>query len=145
MATDWLKKSLLIEMDFNMDFSSDSGTREVTLPIICDGKVCWYVGHSSTHWGRVTHICVHYLTIIDSDNGLSPGRCQAIIWTNAAISLIGHLGTNFFIQHWKQQENAFESIVCEMAATLSQPQCVKQFFSQNMHVGLLCLVWVWLL
>ena len=32
-----------------------------------------------THWGRVTHICVSKLTIIGSDNGLSPGRCQAII------------------------------------------------------------------
>ena len=47
-----------------------------------------------THWGRVTHICVGNLTIIGSDNGLSPGRCQAIIWTNAGIILIGSLGTN---------------------------------------------------
>ena len=49
----------------------------------------------STHWGRVTHICVVKLTIIGSDNGLSPGRRQAIIWTNAGILLIGPLGTNF--------------------------------------------------
>ena len=35
-----------------------------------------------THWGRVTHICVSELTIIGSDNGLSPGRRKAIIWTN---------------------------------------------------------------
>ena len=48
-----------------------------------------------THWGRVTHICVSDLTIIGSDNGLSPGRRQAIIWTNAGILLIGPLGTNF--------------------------------------------------
>ena len=48
-----------------------------------------------THWGRVTHICVSKLTIIDSDNGLSPGRRQAIIWTNVGILLIGPLGTNF--------------------------------------------------
>ena len=48
-----------------------------------------------THWGRVTHICVSKLTIIASDNGLSPGRRQAIIWTNAGILLIGPLGTNF--------------------------------------------------
>ena len=34
-----------------------------------------------THWGGVTHICVSKLSIIDSDNGLSPGRHQAIIWT----------------------------------------------------------------
>ena len=32
---------------------------------------------------------------ICSDNGLSPGRHQAIIWTNAGILLIGPLGTNF--------------------------------------------------
>ena len=48
-----------------------------------------------THWGRVTHICVSNLIIIGSDNGLSPGRRQAIIWTNAGILLIGLLGTNF--------------------------------------------------
>ena len=42
-----------------------------------------------THWGRVTHKCVSKLTIIGSDNGLSPGRRQAIIWTNAGILLIG--------------------------------------------------------
>ena len=48
-----------------------------------------------THLGRVTHICVSKLTIIGSDNGLSPDRRQAIIWTNAGILLIGPLGTNF--------------------------------------------------
>ena len=47
-----------------------------------------------THWGRMTHICVSTLTIIGWDNGLSPDRRQAIIWTNAAILLIGPLGTN---------------------------------------------------
>ena len=48
-----------------------------------------------THWGRVTYTCVSKLTIIGSDNGLSPGRRQAIIWTNVGILLIGPLGTNF--------------------------------------------------
>ena len=48
-----------------------------------------------THWGRVTHICVSYFTSIVSDNGLSPGRCQAIIWTNAGVLLIEPLATNF--------------------------------------------------
>ena len=48
-----------------------------------------------THWGRVTHICVCKLRTIGSDNGLSPGRRQAIIWTHAGILLIGPLGTNF--------------------------------------------------
>ena len=65
------------------------------------GLLClklWYISSSCfllTHWGRVTHICVGNLTIIGPDNGLSPGRCQAIIWTNAGILLIGPLGTNF--------------------------------------------------
>ena len=48
-----------------------------------------------THWGRVTHICVSDLTSIGSDNGLSPGRRQAIIKNNAGILLIRPLGTNF--------------------------------------------------
>ena len=43
----------------------------------------------------MTHICVNDLTIIGSDNGLSPGQRQAIIWTNAGILLTGPLGTNF--------------------------------------------------
>ena len=48
-----------------------------------------------THWGRVTHICVNKLTIIGSDNGLSPGPRQAIICINAGILLFGPLKTNF--------------------------------------------------
>ena len=48
-----------------------------------------------TRWGWVTHICVNKLTIIGSDNGLSPDRRQVIIWTNAGLLLIGPLGTNF--------------------------------------------------
>ena len=43
-----------------------------------------------THWGRVTHIYVSKLTIVGSDNGLSPDRWQAITWANAQT-----LGTNF--------------------------------------------------
>ena len=131
-----------------------------------------------THWGRVTHICVSKLTIIGSDNGLSPGRRQAIIWTNDGILLIwtfrthfneivseihtfsfkkmhfkmssgkwrpSCLGLNVLIKIWIWMDrpfgtsfnensdqnfnicikNAFESVVCEMAAILSLPQCVK--------------------
>ena len=43
----------------------------------------------------MTYICIGKLTNIDLDNGLSPERRQAIIWTNVGILLIGHLGTNF--------------------------------------------------
>ena len=60
------------------------------------GLFAWYFcTFILTHWGRVTHICVNDLTIIGSDNGLSPGRRQAITWTNVGILLIGPLGTTF--------------------------------------------------
>ena len=59
--------------------------------------------------------------MIGSDNGLSPGRRQAIISTIVGILLIGPLGTNFSeiligIQYIFIQENAFENVVCEMAS-----------------------------
>ena len=72
------------------------------LVITFQGLAWWSLGDALfvtwgglTHWGRVTHICVSRLTIIGSDNGLSPGRRQAMIWTNAKILLTGPLGTNF--------------------------------------------------
>ena len=41
------------------------------------------------------HICISDLAIIGPDNGLSPGRRQAIIWTDVVvILLIVPLGTN---------------------------------------------------
>ena len=74
----------------------------------------------------MTHICVSKLPTIGSDYGLSPGRRQAIIWTNAGIVLIGPLWTNVS-EIWIEisnifiQENAFERVVCEMAVMLSRP------------------------
>ena len=41
------------------------------------------------------HICASKLTIIGSDNDLSPDRRQVIISTNVVTLLIGPLGTNF--------------------------------------------------
>ena len=52
-----------------------------------------------THWGRVTHICVGKTTSLGSDNGLSPLRRQAIIWTNADLLSIGPLGI-YFSEIW---------------------------------------------
>ena len=78
----------------------------------------------------MTHICVSKLTTIGSDNGLSPGRRQANICTNAGILLIGPLGTNFSenlieIYTFSFRKMHFENIVWEMASILSQPQCVN--------------------
>ena len=54
---------------------------------------CWWK-YEFTHWGRMTHICVCKLTIIGSDNDLSPLRCQAIIWTGAGKLIIRTLETD---------------------------------------------------
>ena len=67
----------------------------------------------------MTHICVCKFTIIGSDNGLPPGRRQAMIWTNAGILLIWPLGTNFgeiFIGMKMFEENALENVICQMAS-----------------------------
>ena len=77
-----------------------------------------------THWGRVTHISVRNLTIIGSDNGLSPGRRQAIIWTNGGILLIGHLGTNFNEQFIEIQTFSFKKMHLKRSSAKWRPFCL---------------------
>ena len=98
-----LFKSFISSIDI-LRFSSEIAhicmPQDLWWPVNTIDPVLWQhtasQGHiGPTHWGRVTHICVGKLTIIGSDNGLSPGRRQAKIWTNAEILLIGPLGTNF--------------------------------------------------
>ena len=76
------------------------------------------------------YIFVSNLAIIGSDNGLSPARRQAIIWTHAGILLIGPLQTNFSQILIKNlyiffQENAFENVSWKMVSILFRPQYVK--------------------
>ena len=95
----------------------------------------WHSLAYLTHWGRVTHICVSNLTIIGSDNGLSPDWRQAIIWANAGILLIGPCMRNKL--QWKFNrnsnifvlQNALENVVWEMTSILSQPQCTWTLMS----------------
>ena len=77
-----------------------------------------------THWGRVTHICVSKLTIIDSVNGLSPGRRQAIIWTNVGIWLIGPLGTNFSEILIEIYTFSFKKMHLKMSSEKRRPSCL---------------------
>ena len=77
-----------------------------------------------THWGRVTHICISKLTIIGSDNGLSPGWRQAIIWTNAGILLIGLLGTNFSEIVTEIHIFSFKKMHLKMSSAKFQPFCL---------------------
>ena len=76
-----------------------------------------------THWGRVTHICVSELTIIGSDNGLSPGQRQVIIWTNAGIMLIGALGTNLSEILMEIYTFSFKKMHLKMSSGKWRPFC----------------------
>ena len=77
-----------------------------------------------THWGRVIHICVGNLVIIGSDNGLSPRRRQAIIWTNVGILLIRPLGTNFSEILIRNQTFSFKKIHLKMLFAKWHPSCL---------------------
>ena len=77
-----------------------------------------------THWGRATHICVSKLTIIASDNGLLPGRRQAIIWTSAGILLIGPLGTNFSEILIKILTFSFKKMCLKLSSAKWRPFCL---------------------
>ena len=92
--------------------------------IIMHMKTKDYGEHRLTHWGQVTHICVGNLTIIGSDNGLSPGRRQAIIWTNAGIFLIGPLGTNFSEMLIEIPTLLFKKIHFKMSSGKWRPFCL---------------------
>ena len=77
-----------------------------------------------THRGLEMHICISKLTIIGSDNGLLPGRHQAIIWTNVGILLIGHLGTNFSEMLIKIHTFLFTKIHLKMLSGKWRPFCL---------------------
>ena len=90
---------------------------------------CWTAiiwSNTITHWGRLTHIYVSNLTITASDNGVSPGRRQDIIWTNVGILLIGPLGTNFSEILIDINTSSFNKMPLKMSpGKWSRPQCVK--------------------
>ena len=72
----------------------------------------------------MTHICVSKLTIIGSDNGLSPEQRQAIIWTNVWILLIRLLGTNFNEILIGIQTFSFKKMHLKMASAKWRPFCL---------------------
>ena len=86
--------------------------------------------HVLTHWGWVTHICISKLTIIGSDNGLSPGRRQAITLLNQCWNVHNWTLRNKLQWNINQnqdifiQENMFENVVCKTLAILCWSHCV---------------------
>ena len=70
------------------------------------------------------YTCISYLTIIGSDNGLSPERRQAIIWTNAGILLIGTLGINFSDILMEINILSFKKMHLKMSSGKCRPFCL---------------------
>ena len=63
-----------------------------------DLKIGLFVGYFLMGWVliRAGVYCPHlWAQLVGSDNALSPGQCQAIIWTSDGIFSIWTLGTNF--------------------------------------------------
>ena len=98
-----------------------------------------------TRRGQMTHICVRKLTNIGSDDGLSPGRCQAIIWTSTANivywtlrnKLQWNLNRNSYIFI---QENAFENVVHLISASMCQLNKPDSIDEREKRMSHLCTV-----
>ena len=89
-----------------------------------------------TYWGRVTHICVGNLIIIDS--GVPPWSVPSH-YLNQSWNIANWTHGNQlqwdFNRHLNNHlgENAFENVVCEMTAILSRPQCVLKLWSHTIR------------
>ena len=79
-----------------------------------------------------------YLSIIGSDNGMSPDRRQAIIWTSAGILLIGPLGTSSSEILIKIHTFSFKKMYLKMASGKWRPFCL------GLNVLSLDLCWAYL-
>ena len=132
VVIDWTHRS---KLQWNLNQSSRISFQQDLLKTSAEcGPFCSGL-NVLTHWGRVTVICTSKLTIIGSDNGLSPGRRQAIIWTNAGILLIGPLGTNlseilieihrfsFKKMHWKMSSGKWR-LFCPGFSVLNVASCL---------------------
>ena len=95
------------------DYIKMSSLKKIVLVIV---KVTSLIG--------VTHIYVGRLTIIGSDNGLSPCRHQAITWTNARILLIGPMGTNFSEILIEISKILFKKMHSKLSSGNWQPLCL---------------------
>ena len=93
------------------------------------------------------HICISKLNIIGSDNGLAPGRCQAIIWTNAGILLIKPLGINFSELLIKIHAFSLKKMHLKMLSGKWHPFCLSLNVIYSLYVLLCCALfktsWIW--
>ena len=84
--------------------------------------------HQAIMWGNDDNNLWHHiwckLTIVGSDNGLSPGWRQAIIWTHAGILLIGPVGTNFSEILIEIYTSSFKKIRLKISSAKWRPCCL---------------------
>ena len=85
----------------------------------------------------ITHICIGNLASHGPDNGLSPGRRQAIIWTDLGILLIGPLGTNFSEILIDIYTFSFTKMHLKMSSAKWHPFCLGLNVLSKMHASYL--------
>ena len=73
----------------------------------------------------MTHIFISRLAIIGSNNGLSPGRHQATIWTNAGILSIGPSGTIFSEISIENHTFSFKKLHLKISSAKWWPFCLR--------------------
>ena len=81
----------------------------------------------------MTLICIGNLSIIGSDNGLSPDRRQAITWTNAGILLIEPLETNFSEILIKIHTFSFKKMHLKTLSVKWRPFCFSLIVLMESH------------
>ena len=101
------------------------------------------MGHTLTHWGWVTHICVGKLIIIGSDNGLLPDLRQAIIRTNAGLLSIGPLRTYFSENFIKIQQFSLKKLHVKMSFAKCRPSCLGLNVLNVVYIC--CSWWRWVM
>ena len=92
----------------------------------------------------MTHIYVSELTTMGSDYGLSPGKRQVIIWTNAGVLVIGHLVRNFSEMVIRIHTFLFKKILLKMSSGKRPPSYlgfnVLSFAREHVYLYLLSFI-----
>ena len=87
-----------------------------------DSEPPYQLRHWAKTWSYVNSLSK--LTIIGSDNGLSPAQRQAIIWTNAGILFIWTLRTNFSEKISESQTFVLKEMHFEKSPAKLWPFCL---------------------
>ena len=105
-------------------------------PVIWDNEPC--IIKNSNHPVIYTLMTIPLrlskLTIIGSNNVVSPGQHQAIIWTSAWLLSVGALGTNFSEISIKLQNFSFTKTHLNISSAKWRPFCPKHINSNEIRL-----------